>query len=637
MTSLYTMMPLEKARKEIRLIALSPGAFDDDIKCSLTVASLLETPKYEALSYVWGDATKTESILLNNQERQVTTNLAVALRYLREGTRGTKEPRILWIDALSIDQSSDEEKAWQVAMMSSIYASCEKANVWLGPELDSNDLKHAGWFSMSRMYPGIDIMMQMTLGLVLELAQDNHLDDLNALDYREGEWDPCDDDPSLALQGVKVLLHRPWWERVWVVQEVAIPSKTAVTVGYLELEWKDFTDAAQNFPKHASTCCEAVHSKIKGYNNGYFESFHNAINPIAVLQSKQRMPGHSSSFMELFYGFCNRRATLGQDKIFSLYGLLEQDDPVVQNVPVNYSVSAEDLCRQVTVALLKTGSLDVLTGDQFLKQLPNRPSWEKDFTMTLSSNQKYKEAERFIHQKLFQPYHEPGTPITASPEVIQVGVLRVRGVHMDTVKAIVGKPYPEGLILDTDNIYPWLLALEEVEKMSREDVEGTFQIKVNEQQNLKEAFWRTMLGEHIAREESANDLANKSQSHATPFGNRQRLEGENLRQIADWIPKMWKKPKHANLNSFEEAMLTTVLGRSFVIGGHGYFGLVPKEAQVGDEIWVLHGGRLPFLLRKSANESEEKMRIIGDCFIHEIMDGRMTKEAAKVWKDVLLC
>lgn len=635
MTSLYTTMPLEKARKEIRLIELFPGAFDSDIKCSMSVASLLETPKYEALSYVWGDATRNETIVVNNQERQVTKNLAVALRYLREGTRGTEEPRILWIDALSIDQSSDEEKAWQVAMMSSIYASCEKANVWLGPELDGNDLRHAGWFFMTRMYPGIDIMMQMTLGLILELAQDNHLDDLNGLDYREGEWDPCDDDPSLALQGVKVLLHRPWWERAWVVQEVAIPSKTVVTVGYLELEWKDFTDAAQNFLKHASTCCRAVHTKIKGYNHGYLENFHNAINPIAVLQSKQQMPEHGSSFMELFYGFCNRRATLGQDKIFSLYGLLEQNDHIVQNVPVNYSISAEDLCRQVTIALLKTGSLDVLTGDQFFKELPNRPSWEKDFTITLSSNQKHKEMERFAHQKLFQPYHEPGRPVTADM-VVGNETLRVQGIHMDTVKSIVGKPYPEGLILDTDHIYPWLIALEDIEELSREDDAGTFQIRVNKQQNMKEAFWRTMLGEHIAREQSANDSADKSQCHATPFGNRQRLGGDNLYQMADWIPTMWKQPKHANLNGFEEAMLTTVLGRSFVIGGDGYFGLAPKEAQVGDEIWVLHGGRLPFLLRrKSADESEETRRIIGDCFIHEIMDGR-AKEGENSWEDVLL-
>ena len=533
--------------------------------------------------------------------------------------------------------------------------------------MDGNDLKHAGWFSMTRMYPGIDVMMQMTLSLVSELAQGKHLEDIQLLDFREGEWDPCDDDPSLALQGINVLLHRPWWERVWVIQEAVIPSKTVVTAGYLQLEWKHFVDAAQNFGIHSATCCRQVHARIKGYDKAYLESFYNAVDPIAVLRIKRQMENpsleHIPDFLEIFYGFCNRRATFAKDKIFSLFGLLKESDSVIQHVPVNYSINEADLCRQVTVALLKTGSLDVLVGDQSVKSLSNLPSWVKDFTTTLSPVHHYKERGRYSHQKLFRPYQALQTGSGASnpePEFLANNVLSLRGVHLDTIATVVGKPYPERLVLDTEYAAYWLIALEDSVDDSSNDYSNTFPIKVNEDQDLTEAFWRTMLGEHTrTRTRGPSSISHlitsaegttadtKVFANATPgdqgsmadlgHATIRRIEHDDIYDIADWLPTVWRNPKHANLNVLEEAMLTTVLGRSFVIGQNGHFGLVPKESQVGDEIWVLQGGRLPFVIRKEKDGNEEPKHLIGEGFIHGILDGEVTMEDGNTWKEVLLC
>ena len=664
MSSQYMPAPLTRERREIRLIYLHPGAFGEDIKCTITVASLHENPEYEALSYAWGDPTQRTPIYLNGQKHHATNNLVTALRYLREGIR---EPRVLWIDALSINQTLDEEKSWHVAIMSSIYASCKTVIIWLGPEMDGNDLEHAGWFSLTRMCPGIDVMMQMTLSLLSELAQDKHLEDIQLLDFREGEWDPWDDDPSLALQGINVLLHRPWWERVWVIQEAVIPSKTVVTTGYLQLDWKHFMDAAQNFFKHSTTCCRQVQARIKGNGKSYLEHFHNAVEPIAVLRIKRQIenpsPEYIPDFLEIFYGFCDRRATFAKDKIFSLFGLLKESDSVIQHVPVNYSVNEADLCRQVTVALLKNGSLDVLIGDQSVKSLSNLPSWVKDFTITLSYDHKYKEWNRQAHQKLFHPYQALQTGSGASnpePKFLANNVLSLRGVHLDTIATVVGKPYPERLVLDTEYAAYWLIALEDSVDDSSNDYSNTFPIKVNEDQNLKEAFWRTMLGEHtraiirgpssishVTASAEGTTADTKGFADATPGGQGsmvglghvgvRRLGRGDIYNIADWLPTVWQNPKHANLNMLEEAMLTTVLGRSFVIGQNGHFGLVPKESQVGDEIWVLQGGRLPFVIRKEKDGNEGPKRLIGEGFFHGIIDGEVTMEDGNTWKEVLLC
>lgn len=79
-TALYT--PLITERKEIRLVMLCSGNFEDDILCSLSKVSLDDKLSYEALSYVWGDQRITRRIFIDGLSKRVTRNLEIALRYL---------------------------------------------------------------------------------------------------------------------------------------------------------------------------------------------------------------------------------------------------------------------------------------------------------------------------------------------------------------------------------------------------------------------------------------------------------------------------------------------------------------------------------------------------------------------------
>jgi hypothetical protein len=80
----------------IRLLELSPGAFGTPIHCSLAIIHLTSFPRYEALSYVWGDGTMKKNIKICGHGLPITTNLETALRHLRL----PDEPRNLWIDAI---------------------------------------------------------------------------------------------------------------------------------------------------------------------------------------------------------------------------------------------------------------------------------------------------------------------------------------------------------------------------------------------------------------------------------------------------------------------------------------------------------------------------------------------------------
>jgi hypothetical protein len=99
MSSPYIFGPLNPAANGIRLLRLLPGQAAEPIRCTLHVVSLDASPRYEALSYVWGDAAKTRDIILDGQRYDVTINLEAALR----GLRRSSKPRQLWADAICIN------------------------------------------------------------------------------------------------------------------------------------------------------------------------------------------------------------------------------------------------------------------------------------------------------------------------------------------------------------------------------------------------------------------------------------------------------------------------------------------------------------------------------------------------------
>jgi hypothetical protein len=101
--------------------------------------SLVDSDKgshlYEALSYVWGDRDNTQSIAVNNRNIPITANLHEALLSLRDASL----ERIIWIDALCINQNDLEERRQQIGLMAEIYSKASRVLVWLGGQsLDSN-------------------------------------------------------------------------------------------------------------------------------------------------------------------------------------------------------------------------------------------------------------------------------------------------------------------------------------------------------------------------------------------------------------------------------------------------------------------------------------------------------------------
>lgn len=103
----YQYQPLQ-APDSIRLVILQPSAFEESpILCDLIHVRLSDVPQNEALSYTWGDTTLRDAhtAYLNDagEALGIGFNCLEAIRHLRY----PETSRVLWIDAICIDQEGN--------------------------------------------------------------------------------------------------------------------------------------------------------------------------------------------------------------------------------------------------------------------------------------------------------------------------------------------------------------------------------------------------------------------------------------------------------------------------------------------------------------------------------------------------
>ena len=109
----WTRTRLDPSLSAIRILHLCQGTGEDPINVNLQVVSLNDRSYYEVLSYVWGDQSVTKRINVDDVSFQATVNLFGFLHCLQL----VDKDRLLWADAICIDQSSRQEKSHQIGLM----------------------------------------------------------------------------------------------------------------------------------------------------------------------------------------------------------------------------------------------------------------------------------------------------------------------------------------------------------------------------------------------------------------------------------------------------------------------------------------------------------------------------------------
>jgi hypothetical protein len=97
------------------------------IMCKLFTISAERLYPYETVSYAWGKMGAKKTCTVNGIRARIRVNLYDALVRFRYPYK----PRILWADALCINQADDKEKPHQVAQMAQIYQRCKCVLIYL--------------------------------------------------------------------------------------------------------------------------------------------------------------------------------------------------------------------------------------------------------------------------------------------------------------------------------------------------------------------------------------------------------------------------------------------------------------------------------------------------------------------------
>jgi hypothetical protein len=320
-------------------------------------------PDYEAVSYFCGNQTIKVQIVMNDNSVSVPANAAHALR----GLRSKDKMRMLWIDALCIDQGNDIERAHQVLQLAKIYSSATRTLAWLGEEDETlaesfstcfDRLRHAGYHELSHMPKGAKLISRHQGVEVFSVPA------------------PKDQPPSFvraqndAVSAIVLLLAkyltRPWFNRLWMYQEVLLAQECVCCVGAYELAWSYVQRALLSLsrvPLETSNVGEfglAAPWKRTMYTSSPFASNANT----------------ALSLRELLLETMPLNCSNDRDKVYALLGLTrwsKRRETIPLEIWPDYTKSVTECMRDATYAVIREdASLECL----ILRTLTGpKPTW----------------------------------------------------------------------------------------------------------------------------------------------------------------------------------------------------------------------------------------------------------------------
>ncbi|KAH8786679.1 heterokaryon incompatibility protein-domain-containing protein [Hyaloscypha finlandica] len=581
---------LDLTQKQIRLLHLAPSLdHESRLECSFSLASFDGDINYEALSYVWGDVTPVKPIGLEGKEVLITKNLHSALSHLRYKDR----ERILWADALCINQSDMVERTHQVSLMSSIFSRANLVvaylgDAWEGCEVAMDAFRHLG----------SDDSLHLVKSLTPSLSVHGMgLDSAELRDY--------------LIQ----FFGAPWWNRLWTVQEYALAKQVVFQNGRHVVYGELLLDAITSTLKHYhDACLHQLFTEEHDNMSLFLDRLWILKNMDIILKGRT-----SRNIIHWISFFASREATDPRDKIYGLLGLATGND--VGLVEADYSCSFWEVAYAITVRFIERNqNLDILS---YLvgKRSTQLPSFVPDW-MNQSEFKAYS-----MRVDLLPFYSASGNSVANFKEVAS-GKLAGTGILVDT-------------ILDHCSLEGTGEEFLENCRLLFEVCQSPGSLYRHTGKQREVAWWLTMCGEIGMTLDNTGAMYRRV---------RDLQDISAYQKWESWLttpPPLDKNRYTSDGSTVGFVIKGTTYGRCFISTEKGYVGWAPKQCKKGDVVAVLAGGKVPYVLRPeaSSNPSEESgdsrkyYSVLGDAYIHGIMDGEVVTELEERggnWEEIVL-
>ena len=545
--------PLVTTAREFRLFLLASGNENESIDGVILHVSLDDHPSCEALSYTWGNSISLHPINVDGCTFMVTRNLLAALKRLRL----PDQDRYLWVDAICINQSEIPERNYQVKQMHWMYQLAERVVIWLGEHSEDSRLAIHQLEMISNLDPE-DCVSQLR-----ELARsDRHL-----------PMGPTFGKP------IDSFFSRPWWSRMWVVQEVVWASKIIMVCGDQELSWDMLHRALQ-----------VIGSPDKSQRTRYYG--HAMSLSIWDMSLYHRFVVHQT-FISLECILARgriRNATDPRDKVFAILNIIPLSEwPGEPDYTKNVVDVFTDVVRHI---IHKTKKLEILRSCERIKTIVGRqdylrenyqlnptadlPSWAPDWSarrLTVPLLSEY-EIEAILHPNEVK-YYLTSEDSNAQYELLADNkILTVEGICYDAIRYA------------TNNILPTIANINQSAFFDQLEivVNHIFKAPQGYRNDItrEEALWRTLIA----------DRTSEGSKPSSEYG----------RAFCEWRKSGRRTPMP--WPGFMTSAQRTCYGRSLFFTSKGLLGLGPEEARPTDVVAILLGCSVPMLLRPVDNRYE---------------------------------
>ncbi|KAH8746879.1 heterokaryon incompatibility protein-domain-containing protein [Hyaloscypha finlandica] len=578
--SLYDDLPGEDW---IRLLIIEPKS-TSKMQYHLRAIRLNDVfGRYDALSYCWGDTWKSDYVtaMCNGHPIKLGKNLALALQHMQFRTL----PRIIWVDALCINQEDIQERSSQVRLMGHIYGRASRTIIFLG-NIKRNDSIAA-----------FDIICRLVNEWDKSKSAFFCKEERGRLG--KGRWvrqQPCGTASfsHLDFQKLIPIFRAKWFERRWVIQEAVLSPNVEVLVPGAKIYWRWIGIIAailrSNFDYDMSILSRRGNSNIQtNVYNAYLMgrlSNHTGLIPVRV------------SLLHLLRLTSGFKTTKEVDVVFGLLGLSCKDHGSLEPfLVVDYNLSHGEVMRGVAEKLMMLPEpLAFLSDAVGAWRIPTSdiPSWTPDWSVK--------------NYSMLDPWSLDQEKSAFNPAR---GLSFKRWSSNDRMSLVLdGICVSDILWVGSSFSGDMLTAMKEIFHITQNFAVGIGPWEV------MDIISRTMTGGRDAsgnsaqhRSEYANDFVAFLREWHNCYDGPLPMLHEDIREVTSYSGTKYTQ--------FVEVARIVCGRRTLFLTSHGHIGLGPETMSKGDVVCVLGGATMIHILRKTGDD----FVLVGDCFIDGLMNG----------------
>jgi len=227
----------------------------------------------------------------------------------------------------------NREKGHQVDLMKNIYRRATVVNIWLGEE-DS--------------YSGIGMA---TLGTIFHERP-----------HHRQKWQ--DIDPELVRAGVKNIMAREWWTRIWVVQEFAMSQTTRLMCGNFFIEWQARPNSVRNIIRNIKLAETSPQWSQLWLDENQVSlsviidllTFQLRLCEVATSTELTEVK-HKPTLLDVMYETRNKHCTDRRDKVFAVMGIGGEI-----GLQPDYNMSVDEVWEHMLAAMSKESDRTISIG-----------------------------------------------------------------------------------------------------------------------------------------------------------------------------------------------------------------------------------------------------------------------------------